>query len=180
MAVILKMELKLDETSADLENKLKLSSGSKEKVLAGFNNLWSGIAGGIYPASVDAELGAVKASGTVTCASVQAADEVTIDGVVLTAVSGTPAADEFDISGSDTADAASLVAAIAANATLAARVSASSALGVVTIQARDAGALGNSISLASSNGTRLAVSAAALASGANGTQYSFEFGRAAD
>jgi phage tail sheath gpL-like len=117
--------------------------------------------------SIKVESGVAAASGTVTCASVQALDTVTIAGVVLTAVSGAPAANEFDISGTNTQAATSLKAAINANATLAQALSADSAIGVVTITCLENGDVGNLVTLASSDGTRLAVSAARLASGAD-------------
>lgn len=69
--------------------------------------------------------------------------------------------------GSNSSAAASLVSAINANATLDGRLSASSSNAVVTLTALEPGELGNSISLASSNGSRLAVSGAALSGGSN-------------
>lgn len=108
----------------------------------------------------------VAASGTVTCAAVAAADTVTINGVELTA-SSTPAGEaQFEIDGDNTADAAALVACINAHSTLQYIVSAANVLGVVTITCLIPGVIGNSITLASSNGTRAAVSGARLASGA--------------
>jgi phage tail sheath gpL-like len=109
----------------------------------------------------------VQASGTVTCASVAAADTVTINGVVLTA-SSTPSGEaQFEIDGTDAQDAAALAAIINAHSTLQYVVSASAAAsGVVTITALQPGVIGNAITLASSNGTRAAVSGARLANGA--------------
>lgn len=55
----------------------------------------------------------IAAFGTVTIAAGgNAADTVSINGVALTAVSGAPAANQFDISGTATADVTSLCAAI--------------------------------------------------------------------
>jgi phage tail sheath gpL-like len=114
---------------------------------------------------------AVAATGTVTCASASAADTVTINGTAFTAVSGTPAGNQFKVGVSDTADAASLVSAINASATaiVSNHVTASSALGVVTLTAKVPGHVGNAITLASSNGTRLAVSGARLTGGTHDT-----------
>jgi phage tail sheath gpL-like len=111
---------------------------------------------------------AVAASGTVTCASASAADTVTIAGIVFTAIAGTPAGNQFKVGVSDTADAASLVSAINGSTTAGVQncVVATSVAGVVTITAKLPGAMGNAITLASSNGTRLAVSGARLANGA--------------
>jgi hypothetical protein len=61
--------------------------------------------------------GITPAVGTVTCASAAAADTVSINGVAITAVSGAPAADQFDVSGSDIADATSLALGIRSSVT---------------------------------------------------------------
>lgn len=101
---------------------------------------------------------AVAATGVVTPASAQAADTVTVNGVVFTAVSGTPAANQFDISGTNTQAAESLVAAINTTATALAQLVVASNVGAaVTIAARTKGTVGNAYTLASSNGTRLPV-----------------------
>jgi hypothetical protein len=124
-------------------------------------------AGTITDITANISINDVNATGTITCAAAAAADTVTVNAKVYTAVSGTPANNtQFNIAGSDTADAASLVAAInsrEANALNA--VTASNIAGVVTVRATAEGTGGNSITLASSNGTRLAVSGATLAGG---------------
>lgn len=117
-----------------------------------------------------------RASGTVTCASVSAADTVTVNGVVFTAVSGTPAANEFDISGTDTAAATSLAAAITASTSAGVDdINAKSAAAVVTAFALTPGTGGDAYTLASSNGTRLAVSGATFANGAAVGNNEFDF-----
>lgn len=103
------------------------------------------------------------ASGTITCATVQAADTATIGGVLFTAVSGAPAANQFDISGSDSAAATSLVAAVKANTTTKALVRGETLAGVATFRAVAGGTGGNAITLATSNNTRLAKSGTTLA-----------------
>lgn len=113
---------------------------------------------------------ATYATGTVTCASAQAADTVTIGGVVFTAVNGSPTGNQFDMSlASDTLVAADLVRSVNASATagLSGVVTAANVAGVVTFTATIPGKIGNGVTLASSNGTRLAVSGARLASGAS-------------
>lgn len=115
-----------------------------------------------------------QATGTVTCASVQAGDTVTINGVTFTAVSGTPAANEFDISGTDSAAATSLAAAIVASVTalVSGYVTATADSAVVTVKSLYYGQAGNTHTLASSNGTRLAVSGARLTGGTGGASTS--------
>lgn len=178
MAINFNLLLSVPESAADLKSKLILDvNDDPKRRLVKLADYLVAAAAGLGSLSARLQVAAVKASGTVTCAAVNAADTVTINGVVLTAVNGAPAADQFDMSGSATAEATSLVAAINANATLAGLVLASNVAGVVTIEALNGGVSGNAISLASSNNTRLAVSAAALASGTNGTAYSFSVGQ---
>ncbi len=115
----------------------------------------------------------LRATGTITLASCAAADTVTVNGKVYTAVAGT-AADyiKFSIDGNDTADAAALAAAINAreNAPASnASVVATSALGVVTITAKTEGTGGNAITLLSSNGTRAAVTGSGTLTSGSGT-----------
>lgn len=114
----------------------------------------------------------VAASGTITCSSALAGDTVTVAGVVFTAdTSRTAGNNDFDISGSDIADATSLVAAlndptnwVGDPPVTASNVGGTSA--VVTVTASSVGTAGNSITLASSGGT-LAVSGANLLNGLN-------------
>lgn len=118
--------------------------------------------------------GAEAATGTVTIASATAGDTVTIGGVTFTAVAGgaTASNQEFDDvanSGSNAATATSLEAAIndatsqglieAGNGGVSATANAAS--DVVTLTATVTGSTGE-LTLASSNGTRLAVSGATL------------------
>ena len=164
---------------------IKRNSADKNGMLSGLVNLLESIGSGNCPSQVDLDIsssGLAAASGTVTCASVSAADTVTINGVVFTAVNGgTPGANEFDMSGTDTADATSLAAAINASVSSLVQgyVSASSSGAVVTISSVYKGLMGNTHTLASSNGTRLAVSGARLAGGTGAvstsgkTNYSF-------
>lgn len=121
-----------------------------------------------------------RATGTVTMASVLAADTFTLNGVVFTAVTGAPVGNQFDRTpGTDTTTAASLVAAI--NGVLPSAVGvyglikARNAAGVVTLYAVTGGTAGNAFTLVSSNGGRLAVSGATMASGAAVANNQFDF-----
>lgn len=121
-----------------------------------------------------------RATGTVTCASVLAADTFTLNGVVFTAVTGTPVGNQFDRTpGTDTTTAASLVAAI--NGVLPSAVGvyglikARNAAGVVTLYAVTGGTAANAYTLVSSNGGRLAVSGATMASGAAVANNQFDY-----
>lgn len=124
--------------------------------------------------AIDSSGSAAAASGTVTCASVSAADTVTVNGVVFSAVSGTPTGNQFDVSGTNAQAATSLAAAIVASATalVPATVTASAALAVVTVSAKVPGVAGNAFTLATSNNTRLANSVVATGRLAGGTDDS--------
>lgn len=109
------------------------------------------------------------ATGTVTCSSVDVSDAVTINGVTFTAAAAENiATGAFNQSGTDTACATSLVACIngSTDPLISGVVTASSALGVVTVRAVTAGTGGNSITLSTTDGTDLAVSDTTLANGA--------------
>ena len=173
--MITEIEITTSETTTDVAYKLAAAKGDPKRFANELITWINKMAGGLLPATIKARIGDVKATGTVTLASVDVSDTVTIDGIVFTAVASGATGNQFNQGGTDTVDAASLVTAINANTTLDGRVVATSALGVVTLTAVEGGELGNSVSLASSNGTRLAVSAAALAGGVNGTSYTFAF-----
>lgn len=103
----------------------------------------------------------VAASGTITQVSAVNTNSVTIQGVTLTA--GT----EWTRTGTDAENAASLAAAVNANATLNKIVVATSASNVVTITALQQGVLGNYITLAKS-GAPITVSGSVLSGGTGG------------
>lgn len=121
-----------------------------------------------------AAVAAVRASGTVTLIynDLAANDTVTIAGITITCVSGAPSGfTQFRKITDLATTTANLVAAINGLTTLNIYVSATSALGVVTVTANQSGVVGNVISLAESSATPtgIVVSAAALAGGAGGT-----------
>ncbi len=139
---------------------------AEDTVLSALNNN----AGTITDITANISINSLKATGTVTCSSVDAADTVTIDGRVYTAIANgaTPAnVSQFSVGASNTACATNLVAAIIASEALdtTSKVTASNVAGVVTITARAEGTGGNAITLASSDGTDLAVSGATLSGG---------------
>lgn len=119
------------------------------------------------------------ATGTVTIviANTDINDTVTIAGEEFVAKAGESVGDgQFDISGDATAAATSLVACIEGNATVSALLTASSALGVVTLRAIDAGTGGNAITLVSSDADGLAVSGAGtLTNGAAVANNQFDY-----
>lgn len=135
----------------------------------------SGGVSGLVIAHIDGADGTAAASTlTVTQANATAGDTVTVAGVVFTCTgsstpSTNPADGEFKAITSDAVAAAALQAAIAAHPKLKGVVVASLATNVVTVTCDVKTPVGNAITLASSDGTFVAVGAAKLASGATGT-----------
>lgn len=131
------------------------SSGRKEVARSVINSLVGATSGAqkaggfeLYPNGT----AGVAATGTITLATCLAGTEIEVNGVKFRAIaSGTPtiANGEFVISGDDTADAVSLVAAIngSTDAAIASLVTATSALGVVTVTATQKDAFGNAITI---------------------------------
>lgn len=155
-----------DEVSANAQADLIAEAGQAQLAGLKLKDYFKRITSGIRPGVVQTKVAAVKASGTVTLAAHVATNTVTINGVVLTAVSGAAGADQYDISGGMTTGAASLAAAINANTTLDGMVVATSNLAVVTVTALLPGEIGNAVTLAiSANGS---VSAARMSGGTNG------------
>lgn len=111
----------------------------------------------------------VVATGTVTMASVANNDTVTINGVTLTAkTTVTDATAQWTRGVSNAADAtafAALINSTATNALITKHVRALARSAVVHLFARYGGIAGNAITLASSNGSTLAVTGARLTGG---------------
>lgn len=122
-----------------------------------------------------------NARGTFTFVSVIATDVAVVDGVSFVGFASAATLGEatFDTRTSDTAAAASLAAQINAYAfptkPVAGRVTATSAAGVVTVRAVDAGTGGNSITISSPDST-ITANGATLAGGAAVATNQFDFG----
>lgn len=127
---------------------LNATDGTDQTVRKICNLLEAGMMGAKSVSTVKVRDNATAATATITLVSCTAGQAVRIAGLVYVAVSGTPvvANREFKVGVSDTADAVSLVAAIAGNATTSKLVTPTSALGVVTLTA-NAGAGGNAITV---------------------------------
>lgn len=119
------------------------------------------------------------AQGTVTLAAVNAADTVTINGLVYTAVAGAKSDNtQFSIDGTDTVDAADLADSIAndTRSGTVGDVTARSAGAVVTVQYTAPGTAGNAVTMSeSTGGLRITLSGATLAGGSADNLYTFEF-----
>lgn len=109
----------------------------------------------------------VSASVTATLVSVPVDDTIILAGVTLTAKASPANENQFSQAGTDTQDAASLAAVINAHSVLSLILSATSALGVVTVSAKQAGLIGNQVAV-SRTGTAITLSSAKLAGGTGG------------
>jgi phage tail sheath gpL-like len=157
-----------------------ITSGAKHRAVQSLVTLLQAVAAGAkrgveIDIHANTSAASAAASGTVTCASVDVADAVTIGGVTFTAAAAEDTgAGEFDQSGTDDECATSLAACIAASS-LAGVVSAAAEANVVTVTAVHKGAAGNAIALTTTDGTDLAVSGAALSGGTGGATAAVNF-----
>lgn len=135
-----------------------------------FQDFVSGLIGGNQAALCTFTFGRIRATGTFTFASVIATNTILINGVTFTAVASGAGANQFNVGVSDTLTAAAAAAAINASVTalVSGYVTATSALGVVTITASASGTPGNGFTISSPNGT-ITASGARLTGGTNGT-----------
>lgn len=151
------------------------ANSNARRTLAALVTMLHGVMDGVYGARIrlsSDESTPVAASGTVTLtqASLTAGDAVYINGYALTAVAGTAtaASGTWSKDTSSTAAATSLAAAINAYEPVRQFVTATSSSAVVTITAREAGAVGNSISLLELDaGGGIARSGSTLSGGTN-------------
>lgn len=141
-------------------------------MLAGLKikDYFKSIVSGIHPAAVQTKVNLAYATGTITFSSLAAADTFTVAGTVFTAkTSGATGPLQFNLGADDTAAAANAVVAINTHATVLQIVSATSALGVVTLTAYLPGTIGNAIQTAISAHGSVSGSGF-LTSGTNGDQ----------
>jgi phage tail sheath gpL-like len=164
------------------KEKFDVPTGSPKKFAKTLENYFKAVGAGLEPCSVTAVTSSTAlaaASGTVTVASIDADDTITINGTAITGKSSPSGEAQFDSDGSDTVVAAAIAACINAHSSFVGIVTATSSAAVVTISAAQKGVLGNCVTLASSDGTRLAVSAARLAGGTgnNAAVVSYSLGK---
>ncbi len=107
-----------------------------------------------------------NATGTCTFATLIAGNSVTIAGVTFTAAAAASGIATFALGASDTAAAGNCVVLVNTHPLLKGVVTATNSAGVITFRSFGTGTAGNSITLASSDGTTAAVSAATLTGGA--------------
>lgn len=184
------LEITTDESITDVQN--MLAAPDREVWLQNFKNYLERIVASVTPASLgissasQANVSLVKAAGLVTFTDAPAPDEtLSICNVTFTAKASGATGNQFNIGGDVTATALALKNAINSSANLSGKVTADSALGVVTITCVVPGVQGNSFEL-SENMANTAVTAFAGGSGTvpdiylallNGALTSYSFNR---
>lgn len=151
----------------DHKSKFEIPTGDPKGWAKRMVTFFNGVGGGLEPCSVEQVTSAtalVRASGTLTVASISANDTCVINGTTLTAKASPSGAAEFLSTGTDTVVAAAVAACINANSSFTGLVTATSSGAVVTVSAAQKGVMGNCITLVGT-ATRFAASVARLAGG---------------
>jgi phage tail sheath gpL-like len=149
-----------------IDDTYQISTTGAREAFTDLGQFLQAVSGGVRAAQIVIRPGTVAASGTLTFTGAPtAAQTCVIAGQTITARASGAVANEFNIGGTPTASATALAAAINASTALSGRVTATSALGVVTITCAIPGQIGNGLPL-STGMTNTTVSAAFLASGA--------------
>lgn len=177
MSSKVRMDLSVPVSAATFQAKTRLINTDGRSSFNRFGDYLHAIAGGPYAGSAVVTEGAVNAYGLITSTgSATNGQQMTVANTTLTAkTSGAnPAAGEFNISGTVATQAANIAAAINAVSALSGVVTATSALGVVTVTAVAPGSIGNGLELSAGNLSNVTVTA--FANGANGTVYTFSNG----
>lgn len=166
--------LKITSSLSKTEMQLRLKTADSDRYNRGnalidyVQGLMAGADGATIDTQVDGGSAGAKATGTLTIAAGNATanDTLTVGAQTFTYKASAASATEITIGVSATATAVNTAAKINALTALTQAVTATSALGVVTITCAQYGTLGNQVALAKS-GTNLSVSAATLAGGVN-------------
>lgn len=160
-------------TTNDFKSVCDLSMGGLPAT-NNFVDFMSSLTGGNQMALCHYKIGAVKSTGTITFVSFVANDTFTLAGITVTAKTSGATGAQFNIGGSptDTTTAAAAAAFINSYASFSGVVTATSALGVVTLSGAVPGTIGNAIGIViSAHGS---VSGALMTSGSDGTAYNID------
>jgi hypothetical protein len=145
----------------------------KLPALQNFENFVGAVSGGNQMAKLSFQVGAVKATGTITSTgAATAAQAMTLLNVTLTAIGSNPGNNQFVPSATVGTQAANIAACINASTSLAGKVTATASLGVVTVTSVVPGLMGNGFQISAGNLSN--VSVGAFANGSDGTSYSID------
>lgn len=178
----LTISVRSNRTQADLVSLYKVSASNPREAALGLSAYLRAIAGGMENGSIRLQTGsanpvAASATATISFAAIVATDTIVIAGITLTCVASGATSVQFNRQTDDTTTAANLVAAINALSTLNIYVTATSALGVVTITSLHTGATANLVTI-SKTGTGITLSGSTLAggSGVNDVPFLYSLG----
>lgn len=149
-----------------------LGAGLTYKAIANafrtIGDFFIGVGVGERSANIFCQANGVQAVGAITFASIANNDTITINGTVFTAKTTGATGNQFNLGASDTTAAANAAAAINASATaiVVNNVSATSALAILTLTAKEQGTMGNLMTLAISAHGSVST---AVAGGTDGT-----------
>lgn len=163
-----------DLTAAGFKSVCDLSPGDLPAV-QNLENYIGSLSGGLQSALLEAKVGAVQSAGILTVSSTgsTAAQACTILNVTLTGVASAPAANEFVVSSTPAVQAANMIAAINASASLTGKVVASAgSTGQVVITSVVPGVMGNGLQLSAGNLGNVVLTA--FTGGSDGTSYSLD------
>jgi diphthamide biosynthesis methyltransferase len=172
------------DVANDLKVKYQTQAANAEVEASLIENLMAALGTGVRNVVNIGDGTAAQASGTITySAPTVAGDTIIINGVTLTAVASGATGLQYNVGATATIQAANLVNAInnGVSALISSTVVATSALGVVTLTAVQAGIVGNAITTAKGvdTGAVVTVSGARLTSGAyltNKTAVTYKYG----
>lgn len=170
MSSTLILTIKSDETQALLQQLFQLDVNENRGVALALSGYFRDLASGGKRAGLDVQTGGaqpVRASGTFTFNTVIATDTFTIAGVTFTFTATPTLETDVDSAGTDAAKAIAAAAKINAHSTIGLIVKASAATNVVTVEALQAGVIGNQIDISDAD-TTIDTSAATLENGAGG------------
>lgn len=146
----------VDTNTITAASNKRVSLNNLKNIISGINS--GSIIGGASVAYSAADPVAAVGTATITYATIVANDTIKIGQTTFTCVaSGANGTTQFNKVTDATATASSLVTAINANTTVSKYILASSALGVVTLTAREKGVIGNAIVLQTPIGTGIAL-----------------------
>lgn len=172
-----KILLSLPDSSQTVTDLLGVDATNNVYSENGLRNLIEKMLQGEQLAYAKVSTNPIQATGTITFSSLAADDTVTVNGVIFTAKVSPSGANQFALGADDTAAAANFAAKI--NASAIAKIvnvlTATSALGVVTLTAVQPGLEGNCNTTAISAHGSVSGSGR-LASGTDGTQAAVNYG----
>lgn len=176
MASKVRMDLSIPVSEATFKARVLPMNSDARRSFNGLGMYMHAMAGDPYIGSMHMVTGAVQATGRLTSTgSASDAETALVANQTLTAKSSgaVPANGEFNISGTVATQATNIALAINSIAALSGVVTATAALGVVTITAVAPGTIGNGLQLSEALTN---VTATAFSGGADGTVYNFANG----